>query len=170
MHTFSSRVEKFKDSMWSFHLKVPVDIASAYLKDKSSRVMCSIDGQEPFHAGIMSGGKEGKFILLGKDLRKKYRLDDGQKIEVELKEDNSKYGMALPTAMEEMLDQDPIFSDYFHALTAGKQRALIHLVGKMKSVDKRIEKALVICEYLKAAKGNLDFKELNEAFKLGPSL
>jgi len=53
----------------------------------------------------------------------------------------------------------------FHNLSAGKQRTLLHLIGKPKSEEIRINKAMVVNEYLKEVNGRLDFKELNQAFK-----
>ena len=73
--------------------------------------------------------------------------------------------MPLPDELKTAWDLDEDGHRVFHSLTMGKQRTLIHMVGKFKSADKRIEKSLVILEYLKSVNGNLDFKELNIAFK-----
>ena len=67
--------------------------------------------------------------------------------------------------MEELLAQDEHGSKVFHDLTPGRQRSLLHLVGKPKSEAIRIKKAITILEYLKSVNGVLDFKELNLAFK-----
>ena len=45
----------------------------------------------------------------------------------------------------------------FHTLTKGKQRSLIHIIGKPKSSEIRIKKALVVLDYLKSVNGKLDF-------------
>jgi uncharacterized protein YdeI (YjbR/CyaY-like superfamily) len=79
--------------------------------------------------------------------------------------DDSKYGMPMPDEFQEVLYQEPDASKYFHELTAGKQRSLLYIVGKVKNTESRIKKSLAIADHLVANKGKLDFKMLNEAFK-----
>ncbi len=55
----------------------------------------------------------------------------------------------------------------FHTLTLGKQRTLLHLIGKPKSGEVRLRKAIAVINYLKEVNGRLDFKELNLAIKTG---
>ena len=71
----------------------------------------------------------------------------------------------MPEEFEELLLQDETANTLFHALTKGKQRNLLYIIGKPKGTAKRLEKAVVVAEYLKANNGKLDFKALNEAFK-----
>ena len=73
--------------------------------------------------------------------------------------------MPLPEELKTAWDLDEDGSTLFHSLTMGKQRSLVHLIGKPKSSEIRIRKALTMLEYLKSVNGNLDFKDLNEAFK-----
>jgi uncharacterized protein YdeI (YjbR/CyaY-like superfamily) len=100
-------------------------------------------------------------------VRKKLALHHLEYIEISVEEDLSKYAMQIPVEFEELLKLDPEGNDLFHAFTAGKQRTLIHFVAKFKSSDKRIEKALIIVNYIKYTNGILDWKELNQAFKDG---
>ena len=71
----------------------------------------------------------------------------------------------MPEEMEVLLAQDEEADRYFHQLTPGKQRSLLHIIGKPKTEATRLKKAIVITEYLKTNRGKLDFKELNLAFK-----
>jgi len=98
---------------------------------------------------------------------KKQRLNVGDSLAVIVEEDTSKYGVPMPEEMEELLLQDPEGEAVFHALTAGKIRSLLFKVNGFKSVDKRIEKSIIILEHLKANDGKLDWKMLNEAWKMG---
>ncbi|MFT7612128.1 MAG: serine phosphatase RsbU (regulator of sigma subunit) [Parvicellaceae bacterium] len=82
-------------------------------------------------------------------VRKKLALHHLEYIEISVEEDLSKYAMQIPVEFEELLKLDPEGNDLFHAFTAGKQRTLIHFVAKFKSSDKRIEKALIIVNYIK---------------------
>ena len=85
--------------------------------------------------------------------------------EIELEKDNSKYGMPLPNELKTAWELDEEGYEVFHTLTIGKQRSLVYQIGKPKSSELRIRKALAMLEYLKSVNGNLDYKELNEAYK-----
>jgi len=74
--------------------------------------------------------------------------------------------MPLPDELKTAWELNPEGYAIFHTLTMGKQRSIVHIIGTPKSSEIRINKALTILEYLKTVNGNLDFKELNEAFKL----
>ena len=63
------------------------------------------------------------------------------------------------------MEQDEEADKYFHQLTPGKQRSLLHIIAKPKREETRLKKAVVITEYLKTNKGKLDFTALNLAFK-----
>ena len=39
------------------------------------------------------------------------------------------------------------------------------MIGKSKTSDTRLKKAIVISEYLKQVNGKIDFKQLQQAFK-----
>ncbi len=71
----------------------------------------------------------------------------------------------MPKELEELLLIDEEGDYFFHQLTPGKQRTLLHIIGQPKRSDTRIKKAIVVVEYLKSARGKLDFKALNQAFK-----
>ena len=80
--------------------------------------------------------------------------------------DTSKYGMPMPEEFEEVLSTDLDGQKYFEQLTDGKKRNLIYMVAKVKNVDLKVAKSLIILDHLKANEGKLDFKLLNEAMKL----
>jgi len=155
--------------MWGFHIPIPNDVANVFVKEKKNkRVVCDFqNGKQIVHCALMPDGLGGWFINMNKELRKKLGLHLHDDVEISMTEDSSKYGMPMPEEFDELLNMDPEGSELFHALTAGKQRTLIHLVGKYKSSDTRINKALIIVNYLKYTQGNLDYKELNQAFKDG---
>ena len=165
LHHYITSVDKFKDSaIWAFHIDVPLEIAEC-LNKPNRRVLCSINDTPPFHAALMHDGQGGYFINLNKQLMKKNHLREQDEIRVTLEKDNSKYGIFTPDFFEELCYQDPEASDFFHALTIGKQRSLLHIIGKLKSKQKQLEKALIVFDYLKSSNGELDYRALNEAFK-----
>lgn len=162
---FKGKVLASANAVYGYHVMVPQDIKDWFLNQEIKRVICTVNEDFTWHAALMPKGSGQYFILLNSEIRKKKLLDVGSDVNVSLTEDDSKYGIPLPEEMEELLYQDPEGEKVFHSLTMGKQRSLLHLIGKPKSSQKRLEKALVILEHLKNREGDLDFKILNEDFK-----
>jgi uncharacterized protein YdeI (YjbR/CyaY-like superfamily) len=73
--------------------------------------------------------------------------------------------MPMPEELEAVFDSDPIAFKFFEKLTPGKQRSLLHLVGKVKRESSRIAKSLAIADHLVSFNGQLDYKALNERIK-----
>ena len=166
-HSFTSVLQRFDDSeLWHFHISVPQSIVKE-LKKKGTRVICTLNRKYSFQAALLSAGERGYFININKEIREKLNLLLNDEIQVELHPDESEYGLPVPAVFAELLHQDPEFDQIFHALTKGKQRTLLHLIGKFKSESKQLEKLLILRNYLVGVNGKLDFKELNEAFKRG---
>jgi len=116
---------------------------------------------------LLPDGKGDFFIIVNKARTKRmrsagYALDA---LKVTLVPDTSEYGMPMPEELGELLLLDEEASKYFHALTPGKQRALIYQVAKPKREATRLRKAVGITEYLKVVRGKLDFAELNAYVK-----
>ena len=162
---FSAKLERFNSDLWHFHIVVPDEEAEPFLKPKKKRIVCTINGKESFQCALMPSGHGSWFININKKLRDKLGLLSGDVVEVKLEEDQSKYGLPMPEEFEEMLRQDPEGDELFHALTPGKQRNLLYIAGGVKSSEKRIERAIVIVNHLKAQGGKIDFKALHQEMK-----
>ena len=89
----------------------------------------------------------------------------GDKVTVELRRDNTKYGLPMPEELQEVLNQDDEGNRLFEALTNGRQRTILYYVAKAKDVDRRIHAALVIVEHLKNNEGKIDYHKLYEELK-----
>ncbi|MFT6358644.1 MAG: bifunctional DNA-binding transcriptional regulator [Saprospiraceae bacterium] len=161
---FTSVLEKFEGNLWGHHILVPDGIYQPYAAT-DRRVVCRINDLKEFQCALMSKGDGQYFINLNKKLRKKLDINIGEAVTVELRKDESEYGLPMPEEMQELLNLDDEGNHYFHQLTKGKQRTLLHLVGKPKNTDIRLRKAVAVLEYLKEVEGKLDFKELNIAIK-----
>ena len=114
----------------------------------------------------MPGSNGQYFINVNKDHQKGLKIQPGDDLSVSLVPDESEYGLPMPEELAELMKQDPEGDKIFHQLSRGKQRTLLHLIGKPKSAEIRLRKAITIINYLKEGNGKLDFKELNEAIKL----
>ena len=163
---FSASLENFHNNdVWGHHLTVPDEVVQYFLEQKIKRVQCTLNGQYEFQCALMPKGNGTYFININSEIRKKFRLRIGTPVQVKLVEDKSQYGMPMPEELQEIFNIDDEASHFFHSLTPGKQRSLLYIIGKPKSSDVRLKKAIVVTEYLKSTRGHLDFKALNQAFK-----
>jgi len=158
--SFKGIVEDSTGSVYGFHVKVPKAISDWYLERDIKRLVCTINNNFTWQCALIPFGNSIYYILLNAEIRKKQLLNVGSEVSIQLKEDTSKYGLPMPEEMQELLQQDPEGDQLFHNLTLGKQRSLLHLIGKPKSSKKRLEKALIVLDHLKNQGGKLDFKVL----------
>lgn len=169
MQHFEAILKKEKSSlMWHYRIEVPLEICNKLYPPSSKeakRVICNINSTIKTQIALTPDGNGHFYLVINKENRKQLGLDIGDKVSIEIEKEKSEYGIALPVEMEELLAQDKEGSYYFHKLTPGKQRTLLHIVSKPKSEQIRIRKSVVILGYLKSVNGKLDFKELNLALK-----
>ncbi len=163
---FQSVIEKFGGDLWGLHFKVPEDIAEEFISKKARRILVSIGGSEPYHAGIMHLKTGIKFININQVFCKKNHLLTNDTVSVQITQDVSKYGMEMPEELEIALEMDPESDQHFQALTPGKQRNLIYFASQTKSSNIRARRAWVVCDHLKSHKGLIDFKDLNQEIKM----
>ena len=162
---FEAKIDNFhNDNVYGHHLIVPEEVFEHFSKKKIKRFICTINGEYSFPCALMPKGGI-RFIHINAEIRKKCKLRVGSKVHASLIPDESKYGMSMPEEMDELLKIDDEANEYFHALTKGKQRSLLYIIGKPKSSEIRLKKAIVITEHLKRLNGKLDFKILNQDFK-----
>ncbi|MCB9246918.1 MAG: DUF1905 domain-containing protein [Flavobacteriales bacterium] len=165
MTDFTGPVEVFENNLYEFHVKVPLQIAEPFCKGKDRRVIATYNGLVEKPCALMPH-PTGYFLMLNKDLRSKLRVEPGDLIRVSLRKDESEFGYPIPEEFNAALEQDERARDHFLRLSPGKQRSLIYLVDKLKNSEKRIEKSLAILHHLNEVNGQLDFKKLNETFKI----
>lgn len=164
MFSFVSKLEKFDSNLWHHHLPVPDDIAASLIEGSHRRVICHLNGEFKWPAALMKS-EHYWFILVNKTVIHKLELHTGSTCNVMLEKDLSTYGHEMTEEMSVMLDQDEEGRHWFEQLTPGKQRSLIYLASQVKNSDSRLRKAMAIVEHLKEAKGQLDFRQLNEKIK-----
>ncbi len=161
--TYSS-LEVFDWSIWYYHFPVDEITTNKFKADGNNRVICVVNDSITLHSALMPLGT-GSYIMVNKKTRESLALVEGDKVKLELTKDNSEYGVPMPESLAVMLDQDEVGSKYFHELTPGKQRSLIYVVSKVKSIEKQISKALAIVDHLKDVQGKLDYKLLQQKIK-----
>lgn len=163
---FEGKIDNFhNDNVYGHHLIVPEEVVEFFSKKKIKRFICTLKEDHSFPCAFTPKGNGIYFIHINAEIRKICHLRVGSKVLVKLEPDESKYGMPMPEEMDELLKIDNEANEYFHALTKGKQRSLLYIIGKPKSSEIRINKAIVITEHLKRMNGKLDYQILNQDFK-----
>jgi len=163
---FKTKIGTLDSKVYNVHIFIPAKVYDKYAKLGTKRVLCTVNDNDYFHAGLMPRGDGDYFIMLNKARMKAFKLEIGDEVQVNLEVDNSKYGMKMPEEFNEVLLTDEEGLRLFEQLTDGKKRNLIHLIAIVKNPDIRITKALTILDHLKANDGKIDFKLLNEAMKV----
>lgn len=162
---FTGKLVQLNSSLgWNYIVFIPIEYLHHFSVDKAPRVVATFNHEITSHISVKTKADD-RFLVVKTEIRKKLNLTDDSTVHVKIEKDESKYGMPMPVELKEMLEQEPIANEYFHALTPGKQRSLIYIVSQLKNPDPRIKKALGIVEHLKEEKGKLDFRLLQEKFK-----
>jgi uncharacterized protein YdeI (YjbR/CyaY-like superfamily) len=87
--------------------------------------------------------------MFGKRLQKELGVFQNDYFEMQLFEDNSKYGVDVPEELEAVFKSDVEAFEVFETLTAGKKRSIIYAISRYKNIQTRIDKALIMCQNLK---------------------
>lgn len=163
MITLTTKLISLGNEVFYQGFHIPNESVADLIKDaKDRRFICRLESGHEWHCALMPGGDGDFFINVNKKIRSTHGLEENQEnIVIQLKKDESEYGMPVPEELVELWAMDQEGWDLFNALTPGKQRSLLYRIGKPKTSETRIKKAILINDYLKSTGGNLDFVELN---------
>jgi hypothetical protein len=164
--TFTSSLERLDSNIWGLYFSIPKAVSDYFLEKGVKRFVYTLNGTQTIHRAMLSHGDGTYFLYVNKPLMKALGLPIGTKVEIEMRADTSEYGMPMPEEFKEALLAYPDADAHFHALTKGKQRNLIYMVENLKRVESRVKKAIQIVEYLEHSGGRIDFRELNNWFKI----
>ena len=162
---FTSILEISTNKLWGAHLPVPGLIAQTFLADDAKRVICTLNEKVEFQCALVPKGEGVYCIVVNKKIRDQLGLKEGSTARVSLQKDESEYGLPMPEELAEVLAQDEEGNRLFHALSPGKLRTLLYIVGQVKNTDARITRAFAIVEHLKANGGKINYKQLHEDLK-----
>jgi len=160
--TFKTTLSAYSAPYSGFYVSIPEEVSSFFVSKNIKRFTCNINDEIEFPCALLSRSNGLHYIMINKANQKKLNVQVGEQLDLKLSADESKYGMPMPEEMEVLLQQDPDADKLFHALTAGRQRSLLFMIGKPKSSAIRLNKALAVCEYLKTTGGKVDIPELND--------
>ena len=167
---FRSKLE-VTDSSPPYHiLRFPkAKVADFGFKGNLRRVICTLNETETFNCSLFPS-KGDYFITLSKKLRDKLGLEIGKTVTIEIKKDESQFGMPMPEEFAEVLRQDAEGERLFDALSPGNQRLMLKLIVFVKDVDKRIIRSLVGLEILKECEGKFEYHLQHDAMRVACSV
>lgn len=145
--SFSSILFLSKNGFLSF--TVPKSVADGCISENNLRVLCIINDEARLHCALKRAVDGNYYISLSAKTCKHLSFIEGSIINYNIQKDESTYQFEMPEEMSQALALDIEASEVFHALTKGNQRSLIYLVQQSKTIEKRIEKSLLIMERLK---------------------
>jgi len=153
--------EKFEVRISGTHgIVIPDSIAKPFEDSGHDRIRATAwfrDDKIEFHAALKM--YEGKYMIsFGKRYQKPLGVSLNDYFQLQIAEDDSKYGVEVPEEFSAVFDSDPQASEIFEALTDGKKRSLIYQVLRFRNSQTRIDKSIIISENLKL--GITDPKEL----------
>jgi len=146
--SFTAKLERFTGKGGMHYVTVPDEIVQQFTQSGSARMICTLNSLVEFHCALRP--KKGwHYINMGTPIRAKAKLKLGDAVTLSLRPDKSDYGRKMPAELKELLAQDAEADKLFHALLPSKQRGILYYVDAAKSVDKRIERALMFVNRLK---------------------
>jgi len=159
---FETTLEESTNKLWGCHFPVPQTIALTLLEDnKEKRVVCALNGTLEYQCALIPRGDGSYLIMVNKKNQTKLGIKPGSRVRVGLRKDDSEYGLPMPEELAEVLAQDEEGNRLFHALTPGKIRTLLYIVGQPRNSDARIRRALAVLGHLRKNGGKIDYKQLN---------
>lgn len=162
---FKGFIERFNEGLYGMHIAVPENIAEQLLSSPyKRRVIATYNGGPNQHQALFPSGDSQWFLILNHKVQKSHQLFLHDEVDVTVESDTSEYGMPMPEELREMLNDDPVGDEIFHALTPGTQRTLMHIIDKVKATHLRERKSWVIIEHLKNHP-KVDYKALMAEMK-----
>jgi len=131
---------------------VPEKIAALFLKanHKRVKVIASFKGKSINYHGALIPKKNGLTTMyFSNEKQKQLNLFMNDYFEMQLFENQSKYGVDMPEELDVVLTTDNEAYTIFEDLTPGRQRSIIYTIKRYKSAQTRVDKALILTKNLK---------------------
>lgn len=135
----------------SSEIEIPESIALPFYEKGHKRVQLMASSKDQtllVHVALRK--VKGNFVVyFGKRNWKSMGLELGDSLILQLQEDNTKYGVEMPEALQAVLDSDWDAYEIFKSLTDGKKRSIIYFIRRYKNPQTQVDKSLLLCERLK---------------------
>ncbi|WP_298894493.1 YdeI/OmpD-associated family protein [uncultured Psychroserpens sp.] len=131
---------------------LPEAIAHLFLKNNHKRVkvVATFKEQSINYHGALIPKKNGLCVMyFSNEKQKALGIFMNDYFEIQLFEDQSKYGVDMPEELDAVLMSDHEAYTIFEALTPGRQRSIIYTIKRYKSTQTKVDKAILLTENLK---------------------
>lgn len=138
-------------------LIIPDEHAIPFLENGHQRVKVVAefrDNTTEFHAALQKDKNGLIRITFSQQLQKKLGVFPNDYFNIQLSEDNTKYGVEMPEELDEVFKLDEEAFNAFEKLTDGRKRSLIYTILRYKNSQTRIDKSLIITNNLKKGISN----------------
>ncbi|SKC18478.1 YdeI/OmpD-associated family protein [Dyadobacter psychrophilus] len=147
---FESTLDRLPRKGGEFYMLVPDEVAMQFVQGrKPARVRCLLNGKVDFQCAIRPKGGGGFYINIGTPLRQEGKFVLGQKLNAEIRKDESEFGRDVPEELQELLEMDEEGKRLFYESLPSHRRAIIYYVAGAKSVQVRIDRAIMMINRLK---------------------
>ena len=147
---FESRLDRLPKKGGEFYIIVPDEIAAQFVEGrKPARVRCVINNNVDFQCAIRPRGGGGFYINIGTPLRQQGKFVLGQILHAEIRKDESEFGRDMPEELRELLEMDEEGKRLFYDSLPNHQRGIIYYVAGAKSVQLRIDRAIMMINRMK---------------------
>jgi hypothetical protein len=130
------------------HIIFPLNEVATWKAAGIKRVNGTINGA-PFRLALQSDGEGGLYLMIGKELCKKAKIEIGQLVQVYIEQDLDPDRIDFAEEFLEVLAQDSEASEKFFAFTLGKQRSLNIYITQVKSVNSRLKRSFELADKIK---------------------
>jgi hypothetical protein len=147
---FESILDRLPKKGGEFYMLVPDEIATLFVQGrKPARIRCLLNEKVEFQCAIRPKGGGGFYINIGTPIRQEGRLFLGQKLFAKIWKDESEFGRDMPEELSELLEMDREGKSLFYEQLPSRQRAIIYYISGAKSVQVRIDRAIMMINRLK---------------------
>ncbi|MCF0062704.1 YdeI/OmpD-associated family protein [Dyadobacter chenwenxiniae] len=147
---FESTLDRLPGKGGEFYMIVPDEVAMQFVQGrKPARVRCLLNDKVDFQCAIRPKGGGGFYINIGTPLRQEGKFVLGQKLHAEIRKDESEFGRDMPEELYELLEMDEEGKRLFHESLPSRQRGIIYYVAGAKSVQVRVDRAIMMINRLK---------------------
>lgn len=139
--SFHARILQSDQGLRQGYIEIPFEVSQAFISQKIRRVYGKMN-EVPFNLALISDGKGGRRLIIGKQLRKSAKVDFGHLVQIEFQPDQNPDEVLIPEELEVALSQDEDANAIWKKLTPGYRRSLCHYINSVKNIDSRIKRAL----------------------------
>ncbi len=132
------------------YVKIPFDV-EGHFGSKRPKIKATIDGV-PYRGTLVRMGTECHVLIILKVIREQIGKTFGDEVQVVVEKDTEPRVVAVPSDVQEMLDQNPDVKTFFEKQSYSHQREYIKWIEEAKRAGTRQNRIIKMLEMLKEGK------------------